>query len=125
MRFDGSCHCGQVRFELEATITRLSQCNCSMCSRKGALYIPVRDIEAVRIIAGASELSEYQFNTKTAIHYFCRHCGIHLFHRPRLDPTLWSVNARCLEGLDLNLLPVVQFDGKHWEASAQREGWIK
>ena len=92
-----------------------------MCRRKGARYLPVRSITAVRILTGESELILYQFNTRAAKHYFCRHCGIHPFHRPRLAPERWSVNARCLENFDLDALPVTQFDGQNWEQSAARE----
>jgi hypothetical protein len=120
--YRGSCHCGRVTFEVDADITALSQCNCSMCARKGALYVPVREIAAVRILSGEAELSAYQFNTRTATHYFCRHCGIQPFHRPRLDPARWSVNARCLDDFErLQTLPIRRFDGQHWEESAARE----
>jgi hypothetical protein len=111
-----------VRFEVDAAPTRLSRCNCSICHAKGAIYIPVAEIEAVRILAGEPELTAYRFNTGTATHYFCRHCGVHPFHRPRLDPRRWSVNARCVDGLPPGL-PVVEFDGRNWEAAARAAGW--
>jgi len=120
--YRGSCHCGRVTFEVDADITALSECNCSLCARKGALYVPVREIEAVRILAGESELGVYQFNTRTATHYFCRHCGIHPFHRRRVAPERWSVNARCLDDFErLQALPVRHFDGQNWEQAAARE----
>jgi hypothetical protein len=121
--FHGSCHCGRVRFEVLAAPTSLSQCNCSLCSKKGALYVKVRELSELRISAGESELSSYRFNTQRAKHYFCRHCGIHLFHRPRLDPERWSANARCLEDLDVSRYVVTEFDGQNWEAQASAEGW--
>jgi hypothetical protein len=121
--FHGSCHCGRVRFEVLATPTSLSQCNCSLCSKKGALYVKVRELGELRITAGESELSSYGFNTQRAKHYFCRHCGIHVFHRPRLDPERWSANARCLDDLDVSRYPLTRFDGRNWEAQASAEGW--
>jgi hypothetical protein len=123
--YHGSCHCGRVQFEVDAKPTRLSQCNCSMCSKKGALYVPTAEIEALRITAGESELTSYQFNTKKATHYYCRHCGVHPFHRPRTDPTRWSANARCLTDLDIASLPITTFDGQHWDAAARAEGWLR
>lgn len=118
--YRGSCHCGRVTFEVDAEVSSLSECNCSICRRKGARYLPVRSIADVRILTGESELTLYQFNTRAAKHYFCRHCGIHPFHRPRLAPERWSVNARCLENFDLDALPVTQFDGQNWEEAAAR-----
>ena len=61
----------------------------------------------------------YQFNTKTAKHYFCRHCGIHPFIRPRLDPTCWAFNVRCIDAVDLAAIKVRPFDGQNWEATAK------
>ena len=123
--YRGSCHCGRVRFEVDAQPTRLSQCNCSLCAKKGALYVPIVEIEALRITAGETELTPYRFNTQTATHYFCKHCGVHMFHRPRVNPKLWSANARCLTDLDIASLPITQFDGQNWEATARAEGWTK
>lgn len=117
--YRGSCHCGRVIFEVDAEIAALTECNCSICTRKGALYVPISSIASVRIMRGESELSVYEFNTRTAKHYFCRHCGIHPFHRPRLAPERWSVNARCLDDFDrLRTLPIRHFDGRNWEQAA-------
>ena len=66
--YRGSCHCDRVTFEVDAEVSSLSECNCSMCRRKGARYLPVRSIAAVRILTGESELTLYQFNTRAAKH---------------------------------------------------------
>ena len=118
--YSGSCHCGTVRFRVTADPTHLSRCNCSICFAKGAIYLPVSEIKDVEITAGRENLGSYRFNRREAEHMFCLTCGIHPFHRPRMDPSGWSVNARCLdEGLpDLRL---EEFDGQNWEEAAQRE----
>lgn len=116
--YHGSCHCGRVKFELQSQIDHLFECNCSICHQRGALWHGAPG-PAMRILAGEEELSLYQFGTNTAKHYFCRHCGIHPFARPRLDPNLWIVNARCIEELDLSALEVKLFDGQHWEEAAR------
>ena len=114
----GSCHCGCIAFELEADLTHVVDCNCSLCRVRGALWHGATESQ-LRILKGESELELYQFNTSTAKHYFCRHCGIHPFCRPRLDPGRWAVNVRCLEGVDLSSLKVRPFDGEHWEEAAK------
>jgi hypothetical protein len=121
--FKGSCHCGRVTFEVDATPSALSECNCSLCHRKGSVYLKASEVRSLQILSGESELSVYQFNTNTARHYFCRVCGIHPFHRPRLAPERWSVNSRCLENFDLSAYPRRTFDGQNWERSARAEGW--
>jgi hypothetical protein len=115
--YNGSCHCGRVSFTLDAKVEYLIDCNCSLCRRVGALWIGAAD-SALRI-TGENELALYQFNTMTAKHYHCRHCGIHPFSRPRLDPTRWAVNARCIQAIDLASLPVRRFDGANWEEAAE------
>jgi hypothetical protein len=73
------------------------------------------------LLSGSDDLSTYEFNTKTAKHYFCRHCGIHSFYVPRSDPDKIDVNVRCLENVDVDGLVPALFDGQNWErAIAQR-----
>ena len=114
----GSCHCGRVTFEVRADLDYVIDCNCSLCRRRGALWHGVPDA-SLRILTGEGDLALYEFNTKTAKHYFCRHCGIHPFIRPRLDPSAWAVNVRCLDGVDLSTIPVRPFDGANWEVAAK------
>lgn len=115
--YRGSCHCGRVVFELDAEIVGAIDCNCSICRRRGARWHAAVDSE-LRIVAGESELTPYRFLTHTAKHLFCRHCGIHPFARPRLDPSRWVVNLRCIDDIDLPALRVQPFDGEHWEDAA-------
>lgn len=119
--YRGSCHCGQVTFEVEGEITSVVECNCSMCRRKGALYYRAEPAQ-LRLLSGHNALTAYQFNTRVATHYFCPHCGVHPFHRPRLAPDKWAINVRCLEGIDLSVLKIVFFDGANWEKAAQAMG---
>ena len=115
--YRGSCHCGRVTFEINAEIKYVIDCNCSICRRKGALWHGASD-SSLRILSGESDLTLYQFNTMTAKHYFCKNCGAHPFTRPRLDPSQWVVNVRCLDEVDLGSLKVHLFDGEHWEEAA-------
>jgi hypothetical protein len=116
--YRGACHCGRVTFEVQADLNYVVDCNCSICRRTGALWHPAADTE-LRVLTSEAELILYQFNTKTAKHYFCGHCGIHPFIRPRLDPSRWAFNVRCIDGVDLASIKVRAFDGQNWEATAQ------
>ena len=114
----GSCHCGRVTFGLRAELSAVIGCNCSLCSRKAALWHGTDDAH-FEILSGQDDLVLYQFGTMTAKHYSCRHCGISTFSRPRFAPSAWVVNVRCLEGVDLSSLTVHAFDGQNWEQSAR------
>ena len=105
--YGGSCHCGRVTFEVTADIKELYECNCSICHRKGALYVSALASDQVCILGGGSELTVYQFGTGAASHQFCRHCGIHPFHHPRARPDGWT---RCLPLVE----PVCLWTGSPW-----------
>ncbi len=110
----GSCHCGAVAFEAEGELDRVTVCNCSICARSGYLHWYVEPAR-FRLLTDPSSYDTYRFGTGTAQHHFCRICGVSAFRRPRSDPHLYDVNARCLEGVDAEALPVERFDGENWE----------
>ena len=114
--YEGGCHCGKVRFRVTADLDRVSECNCSMCAKKGYLHVIVT-LEQFELLSGENDLATYEFNTRVAKHHFCRHCGIHSFYVPRSDPDKIDVNVRCLDGVDVDTLHVTRFDGRHWEES--------
>ena len=97
--YRGSCHCGSVVFQIETEIDQVSVCDCSICCKKGILHYPVQD-KHFTLIEGRESLSLYQFGTHKASHWFCNYCGIHTFGRPRMDPSRYTVNVRCLDDFD-------------------------
>ncbi len=120
---EGGCHCGAVRFKVRSSLEKVFVCNCSICTKKGFLHVivPKGDFE---LITGERVLKLYQFNTKTARHYFCRHCGISSFYVPRSHPDGVDVNARCLDDFRPNELHLESFDGRNWEENIHRiEGY--
>lgn len=119
--YHGSCHCGTVRFEVDGPIEQVVQCNCSICSKKGALHHAVEP-SRFRLLCGQDQLGTYRFGTGEARHHFCAVCGIHVFSRPRGAPELYAVNVRTLDDLRIEpgLPRVVQFDGQHWEEAVDR-----
>jgi hypothetical protein len=116
--YEGGCHCGRVRFRVTADLDGVTECNCSICSRKGYLHLIVPP-ERFELLSGREDLSTYRFNTGVAQHHFCRHCGVHSFYVPRSDPDKIDVNVRCLDGVDPAELSVTRFDGRHWESAIQ------
>lgn len=115
----GGCHCGRVRFRVTADLDRVTECNCSICAKKGFLHLIVPP-EQFELISGKDELAAYEFNTGTAKHTFCKHCGIHPFYVPRSDPDKIDVNVRCIDNIELGAVAPKPFDGRNWEFSMQQ-----
>lgn len=114
--FTGGCHCRAVRFEVKAPEDfRAVACNCSICAMTGFLHLIV-PAERFSLLKGEAALKTYQFNTRTAKHYFCEHCGIKSFYVPRSHPDGFSVNVRCLDGMRGRPADEV-FDGQNWESN--------
>jgi hypothetical protein len=109
----GSCHCGRVRFEVRAAIDKVYSCNCSICSRTGALltFVPTKDFT---VLDGGDSQTSYQFNLRRIDHLFCSTCGVRTFARGRGHDgsEIRAINVRCLEGIELASLPVERVDGK-------------
>ena len=111
--YAGSCHCGNVRYQVTTDLGQVIQCNCSICTRAGYLLTFVQP-EQFQLLSGQECLSDYQFNRKNIHHVFCSTCGIHSFGHgtgPGGKP-MYAVNVRCLDGVELDELEVHPFDGK-------------
>lgn len=113
MKYKGSCHCGQVAFEVAGEINGAVACNCSICLRKGTLmwFVPR---EQLNLLTPESAASTYTFNKHVINHRFCPTCGIHPYgeaHDPKGN-RMAAINLRCLEGIDLASIPVRNFDGR-------------
>jgi hypothetical protein len=112
-RYRASCHCGNVAIEFEADIQGALSCNCSICSKGGALltFVP-RD--AVKLEAGPDAMTTYTFNKHVIQHKFCKTCGIKVFGEGA-DPKgnkIAAINVRCVDGLEFDQLPVQHYDGR-------------
>ena len=109
----GSCHCGRIAFEVPGAPENVTACNCSICQRKGILmwFVPR---EQLKLLTPEENSSVYLFNKHRIKHRFCPVCGIHAYGEaldPQGRPTA-AINARCIEGVDLESLKVSHFDGR-------------
>lgn len=113
MKYAGSCHCNAVKFEAEGELKGAVSCNCSICTKRGSLlwFVP-RD--AFRLLSGEDTLTTYTFNKHVIKHRFCSVCGI-LPYGEGVDPKgnkMAAVNIRCIEGIELEKIPVQHFNGR-------------
>lgn len=112
MLYQGSCHCGAVAFEVDGEIDAALACNCSMCRRRGSLlWFVARDQFRLRTPEDAA--ATYTFNKHVVKHRFCATCGIHPYGEG-VDPkgnAMAAINLRCVDGLDLDQVPVHHHNG--------------
>ncbi len=115
VRLAGGCHCGAVRFAVEAPWpVSLTECNCSICSKTGFLHLIVA-ADAFDLQTDPAALIDYRFGTGAARHLFCATCGIKSFYVPRSHPDRYSVNWRALDDTGGIAVTVTPFDGRNWE----------
>ncbi|WP_288427063.1 GFA family protein [uncultured Agrobacterium sp.] len=97
---DAACHCGTVKFRLRLAdeFNTIRRCTCSYCRMRGAIAVSaaLKDIE---FLQGEDNLTLYEFNTRTAKHYFCKTCGIYTHHQRRSNPSQFGINVACIEGI--------------------------
>jgi hypothetical protein len=121
MNYIGGCHCGAVRFEVEAQEPmEIENCNCSICSKSGYLHLIVPAVD-FKLLKGEPNLQTYTFNEGVAQHRFCMNCGIKPFYIPRSNPDGVDVNLNYLDELP-EQYSIVDFDGRNWEQNAHKLG---
>lgn len=111
--YTGGCHCGKTRYEATTELKTIVSCNCSICEKRGLLltFVPP---EQFKLVSGENTLSDYLFNKKVIHHLFCPDCGVESFARGTSPDgkTMYAVNVRCLDGIDLKALTLTPFDGR-------------
>lgn len=112
-KYQGGCHCGQVRYEVEMDIGKPISCNCSICQKKGTLlsFVPANQFT---LLKGQNSLSDYQFNKKIIHHLFCKNCGVTSFATGKTPDghEMRAINVRCLDEIEIDQLEIAKFDGR-------------
>jgi hypothetical protein len=107
-----TCHCGAVRVHVPRRPASLTNCNCSICRRYGALWAYYKDSE-VRLEAGAGGTNEYAWGDRSLKFIRCGQCGCVMQWKtmvPR-EGARTGVNARNFEPSALGAVRIRLLDG--------------
>ncbi len=75
--YRGSCLCGTVRYEINASFSDVSHCHCSMCRKAhGAAYGSYGNVRRgeFQFLSGESSIVAYQ-SSPGVVRTFCGRCG--------------------------------------------------
>lgn len=131
MLIRGSCHCGNVTFDLEwqpePTEIPARACSCSFCTRHGGVWTSCPTGDLAIQFKDPGRVSHYSFGTGTADFHVCMVCGVAPVVTSEIDGKTYAVvNVNTMEGVEslLKRAPV-SFEGedegsrlarraKHW-----------
>ncbi len=96
--YEGSCHCGAVKFEFRSDdiMEGIYKCNCTLC-RKKSIMMKAEHNSCFEIVTGGENLLSYKWNKQIAEHFFCNNCGVYTHHKRRRYPDQIVVNVACLD----------------------------
>ncbi|KAI9147794.1 glutathione-dependent formaldehyde-activating enzyme [Paramyrothecium foliicola] len=107
----GSCHCGAFAYEFEAPeIKSVTDCNCSICTKKGYLWAFVGENDKLTIVKGDDgALKDYTFGQSQAmVHKFCPTCGTAVM--ATIGPSK-AINVHSIQDIDSWSLEKNFYDG--------------
>lgn len=120
--YQGSCHCGKVRYEAELDLSEgTGKCNCSICTKTRNWSAIVRP-DDFRLLTSETELSDYQFASHSMHHVFCKTCGVRSFGHgfvEEIGGAFYSVNVACLDNVD----PAELISGPTRYADGRNNNW--
>ena len=107
-----TCHCRAIQIEISEKPNSLTECNCSICRRYGALWAYFTSKSAT-ITYEKQAVGTYIWNDKDIEFVHCKTCGC-LTHYEDTDKTNGyrvAVNARMMDPVDILGIAIRKFDG--------------
>jgi hypothetical protein len=105
MLIKGSCHCGNIAFDLEwrgeAGAIPARACGCTFCVKHGGVWTSHSGSSLVVSVRDRELVSEYRFGTSTAAFHVCSRCGAVPLVTSEIDGRLHAVvNVNTFENVD-------------------------
>ncbi len=128
----GGCHCGNMAFRLtwpDAGPIPARRCGCSFCTMRGGVWTSHPGAELFLSIQDRSQVSPYEFGTRTAEFHVCRTCGVVPIVTSTVNGRVYAVvNVNTFRDFDQSRLDVSpsDFDGEDTGSRLERRArnWI-
>jgi hypothetical protein len=119
----GTCHCGAIRIDVPRSPTELTNCNCSLCRRVGALWA-YYDVAEVTVHGHPEHTEGWIQGDRTLSTVRCRTCGCVTHWEPigELPGTRMGVNMRQFDPAEVGKVRIRLFDGAE---SWKTVGWVE
>jgi hypothetical protein len=133
MIISGSCHCRNIRFELdwrpEPEAIPARACSCTFCVKHGGVWTSCPEGRLRIHIADPAAVSNYAFGTRTATFHVCTRCGVVPVVTSRIDGRDYAVvSVHAFENVAAGLLRPMpaSFDGEteSERLGRRRRNWI-
>ncbi|MFC4860528.1 GFA family protein [Pseudomonas sp. MAHUQ-62] len=93
----GGCHCGQLRYTVEAPLNNVAHCHCSICRRTtGGIVTTWATVPLASFRWTTGTPAEYT-SSATCIRYFCPHCSSQLALLTSLSPSTLDLTIATLD----------------------------
>src|SRR5881396_2535299 len=133
MLIRGSCHCGNISFELawdpDPVEIPARACGCTFCLKHGGVWTS-NPAATLRVnIADPALVSKYAFGTETAVFHTCVKCGVVPLVTSEIDERTYAVvGVNAFDNVDPALLrrAPISFDGEDVESrlARRKRNWI-
>ena len=101
VKVNGSCHCGNIRYEAEVDPGKVTVCHCSDCQKLtgSAFRANVQAPRETFVLSGGAPkiyVKTADSGTRRA-HAFCPECGTPVYSCAVADPPYYSLRVGCLD----------------------------
>ena len=122
----GACHCGGLKWTFEGDPGSITACNCTLCSRYGALWAYDHENERIRLSGAHAAYRRAKKESPTLEILFCPVCaGVAAWRGLQRAPDgkrRMAVNVRLAPAAAVEALPIDHFDGLHSFEDRPRDG---
>jgi hypothetical protein len=97
--YQGSCLCGEIRFQISRKITNAIMCHCSECRRaQGTAFATNANVENehFEFLAGENNLTEFKENANKS-RFFCKSCGSPIMAKLKNHPKHTRIRLGLIE----------------------------